>query len=106
MTLRNWLGHPIEPHDIVYRGAREGNSSSFRVGIVLAVGPRKVRVRWCVEQGSSYMRGLVGPIQSPEPWHRLDLVGTCDVDTLVHVDTVRMDSAVLRAIHEVEDGLQ
>lgn len=46
--MKNWLGQDIEVGSIVYRGAREGNTSSYKVGRVLEVRPEraKVTVQW------------------------------------------------------------
>lgn len=49
--MLNWLGQDIQPGDIVYRGARQGDGSSFRVGEVKKINEesRKVTVKWTWE---------------------------------------------------------
>ncbi|ASR84803.1 hypothetical protein SEA_HURRICANE_58 [Mycobacterium phage Hurricane] len=49
----NWAGQDISPGAVVWRGARDGNLSAFKVGVVEAVGvqPGKATVRWVAEQG-------------------------------------------------------
>lgn len=44
----NWLGQELHPGDFVYRGAREGNGSEFRLGDVVSVDEvkNKVQVLW------------------------------------------------------------
>lgn len=46
--MKNWLGQDIVAGTVVYRGAREGDSSSFRVGVVDLVREEKrtARVIW------------------------------------------------------------
>lgn len=46
--MKNWLGQDIQAGDVVYRGAREGDSSSFRIGVVDLVREEKqsARVIW------------------------------------------------------------
>lgn len=47
--VRNWLGQLISVGDTVYRGAREGDGSEFRVGVVTGFSRGKtlrVRVQW------------------------------------------------------------
>ncbi|MFE5290136.1 hypothetical protein ACFRAQ_34655 [Nocardia sp. NPDC056611] len=46
--MKNWLGQEIAPGCIVGRGARDGNTSSFKVGRVVKLLPEKrlVRVAW------------------------------------------------------------
>lgn len=50
--VTNWTGQVIEVGSIVYRGARDGNSSSYKVGIVRKLEPSKPpRVEWVAEPG-------------------------------------------------------
>lgn len=46
--MKNWLGHEIEIDAVVFRGGRQGDSSSFRVGVVDHVDEEKrtARVVW------------------------------------------------------------
>lgn len=46
--MRNWLGHKIEVGAVVFRGGKQGTSSSFRVGVVDAIDEQKrtARVVW------------------------------------------------------------
>lgn len=56
--MRNWLGQEILPGSVVYRGAREGNSSSFKVGVVRTVNEdkRTARVDWKFRPGGYWYR--------------------------------------------------
>ena len=50
--LINFMGQKISPGDYVFRGARSGNSSEFKMGRVVDVKPdRSVRVHWLVTNG-------------------------------------------------------
>lgn len=46
--MKNWLGHDIVPGAIVFRGGRQGDSSSFRVGQVDTINEStgKAKVQW------------------------------------------------------------
>lgn len=51
--MRNWLDQDIKVGSVVYRGARDGNTSEFKVGKVLKVDEVKgtVRVAWEYQPG-------------------------------------------------------
>lgn len=57
MTVTNWIGQEIEVNSIVWRGARNGNSSSFKIGQVMSVNPvaGSARVRWLFEPRSDWL---------------------------------------------------
>jgi hypothetical protein len=46
--VKNWIGQEIDVDTVVYRGGRQGDSSSFRLGVVKSVdtSKRAVRVEW------------------------------------------------------------
>lgn len=49
--ITNWMGQEIFVGDYVFRGARDGNTSSFKVGKVLSLNHEKqtARVNWLFE---------------------------------------------------------
>jgi len=47
--VTNWLGQNIEVGSYVYRGARSGNTSSFKIGVVAKIKGDKVTVKWGAE---------------------------------------------------------
>jgi hypothetical protein len=47
--MKNWLGQRIKVGDVVWRGARDGNTSSFKVGRVIESENDRVRVHWLYE---------------------------------------------------------
>ena len=49
--MKNWLGQEIKPGDVVGRGAREGNTSSFKIGVVDVIDDKGIRVNWLYELG-------------------------------------------------------
>lgn len=50
--MKNWIGQEIEVGSVVWRGARSGNTSSFKVGRVIEYKPGdRPRVHWLYEQG-------------------------------------------------------
>lgn len=86
--MRNWLGQEIVPGSVVYRGARDGNSSSFKVGVVRTVDEDKhtARVDWKFQPGGW--------------WHRKDSAGnqerlTSGVSVIQGAGSPAIDSLVL-----------
>jgi hypothetical protein len=47
--MKNWLGQRIKVGDVVWRGARDVNTSSFKVGRVKGVAHDRVHVNWMYE---------------------------------------------------------
>lgn len=89
--MKNWLAQEIEVGSKVYRGARDGNSSSFKVGIVSKLNEEKrtARVEWHWGPAMFWLR--------PDPkdsntWWRLEFpskiesVGSPSVDSLALLD--------------------
>ena len=58
MSIKNWMGQEIEEGSYVYRGARDGNSSSYKVGKVLYLTPEKgtARVEWLYYPSSKWVQ--------------------------------------------------
>ena len=57
----NWLGQKLEVGSLVYRGARDGNTSSFKVGIITKINPNETaRVKWIAYQGGSWLSKFGG----------------------------------------------
>ena len=54
--MRNCWGQKIEIGSVVYRGARQGNSSEFKLGTVESIKNRKPRVKWMFESGTRWIR--------------------------------------------------
>ena len=48
-SITNWLGQELTVGSKVYRGARDGNTSSFKVGVVTKLEP--FTVNWLFEPG-------------------------------------------------------
>ncbi|MFE7797031.1 hypothetical protein [Nocardia sp. NPDC057440] len=80
--IDNWLGQTIKPGTIVGRGARDGNTSSFKVGKVISVDAEKrtARIEWLLYP--AYRPG------SEVTWERFrsEHRGTPAVDTLFVLD--------------------
>jgi hypothetical protein len=86
-TYVNWLGQTLEVGSYVYRGARDGNTSTFKLGIITKMTPvknGKARVKWIATYGS-YRKPKMD-----DPWHResgaieiKDSSGSPDLDSLV-----------------------
>lgn len=88
----NWLGQEIRVGSRVYRGAREGNSSSFKVGVVEKItesekygfsSTYRARVNWRFAPGL-WFRGH--GYQSEEVVYRQNTYGSPDLNTLVLID--------------------
>lgn len=94
----NWLGQEIAPGKAVYRGARNGNSSSFKIGRVESVKGEKVRVHWLCEQGTRWHPDRNGRMQRIEAVaHQQDSHGTPSADSLVVIEDSVLESTVKRA---------
>ncbi len=74
-TMRNWLGQDIQVGSVVYRGARSGNTSEYKVGLVTKLNEekKKVTVDWIIEK-----RYSIG-----KPFSKS---GTSDVNTMVLIN--------------------
>ena len=77
--MRNWLGQEFAEGQVVYRGARDGNTSTFKIGYVSHLNEDKntVSAFWIFEQSG----GRRVPEQS-----FVGTKSTCNKDTLVVVD--------------------
>jgi hypothetical protein len=115
MKLTNWLGQDIEVGSYVYRGAREGNSSSFKVGKVTKVNPQKqkVTVAWGAEapyRENTYVfiSGQRVDIDVPGVWNGAPRPGTSHKDTLVVISEKDYMYAVCRntAAHNAEQAFK
>lgn len=85
--MKNWLGQDIELGSLVYRGAREGNGSSFKIGKVTKFELDKPpRVQWLYEIGPgwAYVDGQYQP--TGEKWHKTRKTGSPALDSLVLID--------------------
>lgn len=65
--MHNWLGQEINVGDYVYRGARDGNSSTFKIGRVVDERNDKVRVHWLFEDGWKVIRDHNGVYMNSVP---------------------------------------
>lgn len=96
--MKNWLGQDIVAGTVVYRAARQGDTSSFRVGVVELVREEKrnARVEWKwsgttagVWDARKYDRHWDDPnryiVNGPHKYSGGK--GTSDVNTLVKMDT-------------------
>jgi hypothetical protein len=80
MSNVNWLGDEFEVGDWVFRGARDGNSSSFKVGQVVKVDDKGVRIHWKYEPAHVWTTKHTSSIRAVS---RLDNYGRPDVNSLV-----------------------
>lgn len=94
----NWLGQDIVPGVYVYRGAREGNYSSFKMGRVRKVNEdkQKVTVDWLAQPESLWLVDdnnvdiVVDTIGKPR-WAKS---GTSDINTMVVIDSATAERAI------------
>lgn len=84
--MKNWLGQELGPGDLVYRGARDGNTSSFKVGVIVSVSAGKARVLWKYEPGTVYVHLADGSYEQYWGVRRLDNSGSPNIDSLVRLD--------------------
>ncbi|AYR03245.1 hypothetical protein SEA_KUDEFRE_112 [Gordonia phage Kudefre] len=79
--LTNWLGQYFYPGVAVCRGARDGNTSTFKIGVVQKVTGTKVSVKWMFEPNYAYK------IREGEPvYQSVKSTGASEVDTLFTLD--------------------
>ncbi|QGH75836.1 hypothetical protein L3Y25_gp128 [Gordonia phage Syleon] len=79
--LTNWLGQYFYPGVAVCRGARDGNTSTFKVGVVQKITDGgKVSVKWLFE-ANTWIRDA-----EPHPYVAVKSTGASDVDTLFTLD--------------------
>lgn len=108
---KNWIGQTISVGSKVYRGAREGNSSSFKVGVVEKItklekfGFRSAytaRVNWKYAPGLWFTGHGYG---SEEVVYRQNTYGSPDLNSLVLVDEASWDYLELVAKNIGEDAV-
>jgi hypothetical protein len=94
--MRNWLGQDILPGAVVYRGARRGNSSEYKLGVVEYLGDNgSARVHYKYESGYAYK-------SSPKQYihgipKEINSKGNPAVDSLILMDDnvlARMDQTM------------
>lgn len=88
--MNNWIGQNIDVGSVVWRGARQGNTSSFKVGQVERVNEQKgvARVRWLFEPGYSWRYSRLDQADKDRlpNVRRTESVGSPSIDTLVVID--------------------
>lgn len=98
--MKNWLGQEIKVGDVVYRGARDGNSSSYKIGVVQKVGTDVARVKWIAAAGSRWVGHRTNDKGSITVPRRVDSSGSPSIDSLVV-----LDRSVLDGVESVLDRL-
>ena len=75
--ITNWMGQDIFVGAYVFRGARDGNTSSFKVGKVLSINAEKkiARIQWLFEPGYDWK-------QKEQYVNKIDTKGSPSIDTL------------------------
>lgn len=76
----NWLGDEFKVGDWVYRGARQGNSSEYKVGEVTKVDDKGVQVHWRYAPTYVWSGDYTDAVRIA---HGLDNKGRPDVNSLV-----------------------
>lgn len=93
-TATNWAGMTMLVGDYVWRGARSGNSSEFKIGQIESIKDGKPRVNWKYTQSGLWGGRALPPIAvaiGGRHWgldlvRRLDSKGSPDVDSLVRIE--------------------
>ncbi len=102
--MKNWMGQVIQVGDVVYRGARQGNSSNYKVCIVRKTLPdkKKATIEWFFEPGNIWIKDsntyLYNVPRRPGFWSPEGATssGTSDVNGLVVIDRGIFDELELR----------
>ena len=89
--MRNWAGQEIKPGVTVWRGARDGNTSSFKIGTVVGVNEDKgvAKVNWLFEEVWNYWPEQYLNKREYENLirvQRMDSTGSPSIDTLAVID--------------------
>lgn len=84
--MKNSWGQTLKVGDVVYRGARQGNSSEYKVGVVESLKPGKPpRIRWKYEASIQWIRIDGEQLRLPSLW-KMDSAGSPSIESLVVVD--------------------
>ncbi len=84
--INSW-GQEIKVGSVVYRGARQGNSSEYKVGVVESLKPGKPpRVKWMYESSARWVRVDGKQVLVPSIWAMGNSSGSPSPDSLVVVD--------------------
>jgi hypothetical protein len=97
--VKNWLGQTLDVGSPVYRGARQGNSSEYKVGIIESISNGKARVAWkfelgilweTVDRGAKYADGSIRYDRDFVAYvpRKLDSKGSPGLDSLVALEPV------------------
>lgn len=86
----NWAGQRIEPGAAVWRGARDGNTSSFKIGRVEAADGETARVRWVAEMVWPGDVRLLGEKS----------IGRPSIDSLTLIDPATLSNKVQEALQQ------
>ncbi|QNN99199.1 hypothetical protein SEA_FAUST_102 [Streptomyces phage Faust] len=82
----NSWGQRLEEGSVVYRGARQGNSSEYKVGVVESLKPGKnPRIKWRFEATVRWIRIDGEQVLVPCIWS-MNSAGSPSIDGLVVVD--------------------
>lgn len=89
--MQNWAGQQIKVGSVVWRGVRDGNSSTFKIGVVEKLNSATGRptVKWMYTQGQYW---LVEKHIPKRAWEflpkvvRLSYKGAPDVNSLAVID--------------------
>lgn len=88
--MQNGWGQEIKVDDVVYRGARQGNSSEYKLGVIQSVKPGKnPRVKWIFESSIKWIHVDGDYVSTPSIWKpSRSSSGSPSLDSLVVVDFV------------------
>lgn len=80
--MKNWVGQEIMPGDLVYRGARKGDSSEFKIGKVKSIdySMRTAKVNWLWKPAVIHNKA-----DRSHEWGvvKIDSTGTSTIDSMV-----------------------
>lgn len=101
--MRNVWGQEIVVGSLVYRGARQGNSSEYKIGVILTMAEGKApRVKWLFESSLKWL--VVGTESVRYPYaKRVANQGSPAFDSLIRCD---MDIEELGRISDILDGFK
>jgi len=95
--MKSWLGQTIKPGDVVYRGARDGTTSTFKIGVVEYVKEQTARVVWKYRHAWERITPDGQSTYFVNYGESMDSMGSPSLDSLVVVDQSMLDFQKNRA---------
>lgn len=84
--MKNSWGQEITVGTVVYRGARLGNGSEYKLGVVVSTKNGKATVQWKYRASTRWINVDGELVIVPHLWEHRDSKGTPSLESLIAVD--------------------